>query len=114
MVQGFFLGDRLHRTVKSALITLIPRVETPTALSDFRPISLSTFGSKIITKILANRFAYVLPQVIEEEQFGFVKGRQFHESIALAQEMVGDIDRKSEGGNVILKFDMAKAYDRLE
>lgn len=28
--------------------------------------------------------------------------------------MVGDIDRKVEGGNIILKFDMAKAYDRLE
>lgn len=28
--------------------------------------------------------------------------------------MVGDTDRKSVGGNVILKFDMAKAYDRLE
>lgn len=84
MVQGFLLGDRLHRTVKSALITLIPKVETPAAFSDFRPISLSTFGSKIITKILANRFAYVLPQVIEEEQFGFVKGRQIHEPIALA------------------------------
>lgn len=58
-----------------------------------------------ITKIIANRFAAILPQVIDEEQFGFVRGRQIHESIALAQELVGDIDRKIEGGNVLLKFD---------
>lgn len=43
-----------------------------------------------------------------------MKGRQIHESIAVAQELVGDIDRKVEGGNIILKVDMAKAYDRLE
>lgn len=114
MVQGFFLGDHLNRVVKSTMLILIPKVETPTDYSDFRPISLSSFVSKIVTKILAYRFALILPQVIDEEQFGFVKGRQIHESIALAQEMVGDIDRKIEGGNVILKFDMSKAYDWLE
>lgn len=52
--------------------------------------------------------------VIDEQQYGFVKGRNIHESIALAQEMVTDIDRKIEGGNLIIKFDMSKAYDRLE
>lgn len=114
MVQGFFLGDHLHRAVKSTMLILIPKVETPAAYCDFRPISLSSFVSKIVTKILANRFSSILSQVIDEEQFGFVKGRQIHESIALAQEMVGDIDRKVEGGNVILKFDMSKAYGRLE
>lgn len=114
MVQGFFLGDRLYSTVKATMLILIPKVETPAAYSDFRPISLSSFVSKIVMKILANRFASMLSHVIDEEQSGFVKGRQIHESIALAQEMVGDIVRKIEGGNVILKFDMAKAYDRLE
>lgn len=34
--------------------------------------------------------------------------------MALAQEMVTDLDRKSEGGNLILKFDISKAYDRME
>lgn len=43
-----------------------------------------------------------------------MKGRQIHESITLAQEFIGDIDRKTEGGNIILKFDMSEIYDRLE
>lgn len=75
MIQGFFLGDHLHPRVKSTLLILIPKVEIPAAYGDFRPISLSNFVSKSVTKILANRFAIFLPQVIDEEQFGFVKGR---------------------------------------
>lgn len=52
IVQGFFLGDHLHRAVKSTMLILIPKVETPAAYCDFRPISLSSFVSKIVTKIL--------------------------------------------------------------
>lgn len=114
VVQGFFKGDHLHKGISTTLLVLIPKIVDPTHLSQFRPISLSNFVSKIITKIIATRMAKVLPQVISEEQTGFVKGRNMNESIALAQELVRDIDRKAEGGNVIFKFDMSKAYDRLE
>ncbi|XP_012832647.1 PREDICTED: uncharacterized protein LOC105953522 [Erythranthe guttata] len=51
---------------------------------------------------------------LSKEQTGFLKDRSIHESIAIAQELVSDIDRKVEGGNLIFKFDMSKAYDRLE
>lgn len=50
---------------------------------------------------------------MDEQQYGFVKGQNIHESIALAQEMLSDIDRKTDGVNMIIKFDMSKAYDRL-
>lgn len=32
----------------------------------------------------------------------------------MAQELVDDIHRRSEGGKIIFKYDMSKAYDRLE
>lgn len=56
----------------------------------------------------------MLPVVIDEQQSGFVRGRSIHESIALAHEMVADLDRRSDGGNIIFKYDMSKAYDRVE
>lgn len=34
--------------------------------------------------------------------------------VFLAQEMVHDLNRQVYGGNVLLKLDMMKAYDRLE
>lgn len=43
-----------------------------------------------------------------------MKGRSILENVSLAQEIVQEVDRKVRGGNVILKLDMGKAYDRLE
>lgn len=48
MVPGFLLGDHLHRAIKSTLLILIPKVDIPGSFSDFRPISLSSFASKLV------------------------------------------------------------------
>lgn len=55
------MGDHLHSAIKSTLLILIPKVEIPADYSDFRQISLSSFASKIVTRILANRFSPILP-----------------------------------------------------
>ncbi|XP_012853646.1 PREDICTED: uncharacterized protein LOC105973172 [Erythranthe guttata] len=113
-IQGFFMGDQLSRSVTMTSLILLPKVESPKGFGDFRPISLSNFTSKLISKILANRLSQFLHLVINEEQAGFIKGRSIHESIILAQELVEDFDRRTPGGNLIFKVDMSKAYDRLE
>lgn len=97
----FFLSDYLHHDISNTSLTLLPKVEKSKALSDYRPISLATFASKLVSKIISSRFATLLPQIINEQQFGFVKGRSIHELIALAHEMVTDLDRKFDGGNII-------------
>ncbi|XP_027122034.2 uncharacterized protein [Coffea arabica] len=40
-------------------------------------------------------------------------GRQIFDNVLLAQELITDIGKASRGGNVVLKIDMAKAYDRV-
>ncbi|XP_058068332.1 uncharacterized protein LOC131217428 [Magnolia sinica] len=47
------------------------------------------------------------------EQGAFMKGRSTAENCALALEILQDINRKVNGGNIMLKLDMEKAYDRL-
>lgn len=112
--EDFFQGDYLHKDITTTILTLILKVEKPKSLADYRPISLASFASKLISKIIASRVSKILPIVINEQQYGFVQGRSIHESISLTQEMVLDLDRMVDGGNMILKFDMSKAYDRLE
>ncbi|XP_060196202.1 uncharacterized protein LOC132625607 [Lycium barbarum] len=43
----------------------------------------------------------------------FVKGRNITENVLLTQELVADIRKRRKPANVIIKLDMAKAYDRL-
>ncbi|XP_060212091.1 uncharacterized protein LOC132639670 [Lycium barbarum] len=42
-----------------------------------------------------------------------IKGRAITENILLAQEIIEDIKKPNRGGNVVLKLDMTKAYDRV-
>ncbi|XP_060200890.1 uncharacterized protein LOC132629180 [Lycium barbarum] len=54
-----------------------------------------------------------LPNLISTNQSGFVKDRSITENIMLAQEVIHGIKKPNLGGNVVIKLDMAKAYDRV-
>lgn len=110
-VQDFFRGCSIPLAISSTLLVLIPKIPNPTSFSDLRPISLCNFTHKIISKILANRISAFLPLLITPQQTAFVPGRTMHESIALAHELVEDIDFPN---NTIFKLDMSKAFDRVE
>nr|XP_027066533.1 uncharacterized protein LOC113692333 [Coffea arabica] len=112
-VVSFFCGAELPRFITSTSITLIPKIPNPQDFSNFRPISLCNFINKVLSRLLADRLAGLLPKLISPQQSGFVRGRNIVENYLLAQEIVAGIGKKSRGGNVVLKLDMAKAYDRV-
>ncbi|VFQ90194.1 unnamed protein product [Cuscuta campestris] len=112
--QEFFLGLPIPKGYGSTHISLIPKKENPKRFDDFRPISLSTFMSKINTKLVANRLKILLPKIISEEQAAFQKGKSCDDHILLTKEALHHIDKKVFGGNAIIKIDMAKAFDRMD
>ena len=61
-------------TLNSAYITLLPKKEGAEQPKDFRPISLVHSFAKLITKLLANRLAPRLPQIVSPNQSAFIKG----------------------------------------
>ncbi|VFQ98475.1 unnamed protein product [Cuscuta campestris] len=69
--QEFFLGIPIPKAFGSTYIILIPKMEGAKAIGDFRPIALSTFFSKMFSRILANRLAPLLNKLISPEQAGF-------------------------------------------
>ncbi|XP_027184038.1 uncharacterized protein LOC113782345 [Coffea eugenioides] len=112
-VCRFFGGAELPKSITATSIVLVPKVSSPQDFSQFRPISLCSFVNKIISKLLARRLAKLLPGIISPNQSGFVQGRQMADNFLLAQELISGIQRPCRGGNVVLKLDMAKAYDRV-
>ncbi|XP_042958229.1 uncharacterized protein LOC122293848 [Carya illinoinensis] len=111
--RDFFRGTPLPRFYSSSFIVLIPKVPEPTSFDKFRPISLCSVVYKIFSKIIVNRLTGIIDKVVSHEQGAFVPGRSIFENITLAQEMVHSLNKKTVGGNVMLKIDMAKAYDRV-
>ncbi|XP_071928018.1 uncharacterized protein [Coffea arabica] len=112
-VLSFFCGAELPRFITSTSIVLIPKVPNPQDFSQFRPISLCNFFNKLLSRILADRVAGILPKIISPQQTGFVKGRNITENFLLAQEVISGMAKKNRGGNVVMKLDMSKAYDRV-
>ncbi|VFQ64094.1 unnamed protein product [Cuscuta campestris] len=112
--QEFFLGVPIPMAFGSTLITLIPKKKVCKHFSDYRPISLSTFMSKINSRILASRLQTLLSKLISKEQAGFQKGMGVDDHILMTCEMVHSLDKHCDSGNAIIKLDMAKAFDKIE
>ncbi len=68
--------EPLPNTFNEALILLILKKDREaTDPSSYGPVSLLNVDYKILTKILALRLYKVLPDVIQADQVGLVKGR---------------------------------------
>lgn len=113
VVGAFFCGHELPKYVTHTNLVLIPKKEISRGFTDFRPISLSCFINKIISRVLHGRIVKVVPKIISPNQSGFVKGRSIIENVLMAQEIIKNINMRKKYVNVVVKLDMAKAYDRV-
>ncbi|XP_072065876.1 uncharacterized protein [Arachis hypogaea] len=115
LVKKAFVGENISAAVFDTFIVLIPKVEAPSYLKDFRPISLCNVIYKIITKVLVNRFRPFLFEIIGRLQGGFIPGRGTTENIIIAQEIMHFMRKtKSKKGSMVFKIDLEKAYDRVD
>ncbi|XP_058746251.1 uncharacterized protein LOC131619129 [Vicia villosa] len=112
-VLQFFSSSWLPTGFNSNVLVLIPKTDNAESLDLFRPIALSNFKYKIITKIIATRLALVMPHIVSNEQRGFIQGRKIKDCIALASEAYNLMDSKSWCGNMALKVDITKAFDTI-
>jgi len=113
-MQEFFTTGKLLNNFNSNTIVLIPKNSNADTVNQYRPIALANFKFKIISKILADRLAPIMPHIILEEQRGFIKGRNIKDCICLTSEAVNLLNKKAFGGNMACKIDISKAFDTLD
>jgi hypothetical protein len=65
-VRGFLMGSDIPDGFCNSIIVLIPKVNNPDSLTNFRPISLCNVVYKIASKVLANRLKPLLSEIISE------------------------------------------------
>jgi hypothetical protein len=112
-ISEFHRNGRLTKGINSTFIALIPKIDSPQRLNDFRPISLVVSLYKILAKFLANRLRLVIGSVIFESQTAFVKDRQILDGVLIANEVV-DEARRSKKELMLFKVDFEKAYDSVD
>uniref|UniRef100_A0A803NTT8 Reverse transcriptase domain-containing protein n=1 Tax=Cannabis sativa TaxID=3483 RepID=A0A803NTT8_CANSA len=113
--QEFFRTGIMNSQVNHTFICLIPKVDHPERIDQFRPISLCNFQYKIIAKIFSNRLRPIMEDLVSPVQPAFIPGRWIAKTSILTQELVHKIRRsKGKGGLMAIKLDMHKAYDKME
>ena len=113
-ITNIFNSNHIPVEINRTLLVLIPKVDYPTSLKMFRPISLCTVPYKTVTKIIANRLHDFLPDLIGPQQTSFVPGWHITDNFVIAQEVIHTM-KKNVGGKrmMAVKVDLEKAYDRL-
>jgi hypothetical protein len=70
----------------------------------------------MVSKLLANRLRLCINKCISEEQSAFVEGRSILDNVMIAMEVIHALKRKTRGskGELALKIDISKAYDKID
>ena len=95
-----------------AYITLLPKKDDAASIRDFRPISLVHSFAKLITKLLANRLAGRLDQLVSPNQNAFIKCRFILDNFMLVQHTTKFMHQQKQA-RFLLKLDITKAFDTV-
>ena len=112
-IQSFYS----HRTarlnlVNEANIVLLPKNQIAANVLDYRPISLINSVAKIITKLLANRLAPHMNDLVSHAQNAFIKKRCIHDNFLYAQRVIQLLHRKKKSA-LFINLDISKAFDSI-
>ena len=111
-VNEFADKGRWPRGSNASFICLVPKVDNPQQLSDFRPISLVGCLYKIVSKVLSLRLKKVMGKLIDIRQSAFLEGRGLLDSVLVAKEVLEEVKRRKKSC-VYFKVDYEKAYDSI-
>ena len=113
-LNSSFSKGHLSISQRRGLITLIPKKNKPQQyLKNWRPISLLNCDYKIAAKAVATRMKRVLPDIINNDQTGFLKGRSIGENVRLLNSVISYAEQQNIP-DMLLFIDFEKAFDTLE
>ncbi|GJU01457.1 RNA-directed DNA polymerase, eukaryota, reverse transcriptase zinc-binding domain protein [Tanacetum coccineum] len=107
-VREFFISGKLLKEVNATMISLIPKMNTPNKVSEFRPIACCNVLYKCISKILTNRIKSGLEKVVSINQSAFIPGRSINNVVGRECWEWKKVPQRRA-----LKIDLQKAYDTV-
>lgn len=108
---GNLNSERLQ-DLNTANICLIPKKSETLRVEDFRPISLIHSFSKMLAKLMANRLAPKLNDLVSQNQNAFIRKRAIHDNFLHVQNMVKLLHKRKKP-SLFIKVDISKAFDSV-
>ncbi|XP_062104219.1 uncharacterized protein LOC133815387 [Humulus lupulus] len=101
MVKSFFEESLMPPFLNIANLVLILKKENASSAIELRAIALCNVAYKIISKILANGLRPILPDIVSQLQFVFVKGGVIQDNTMIVNEVIHTMN-KSQGKQDVL------------
>ncbi|GKB29669.1 hypothetical protein Tco_0869070 [Tanacetum coccineum] len=114
LVSEFFINGKILKELNHTIIALIPKVRSPTCVTDYHLISCCNVLFKCISKIIANRIKESLKALVSPNQSAFVSGRSNSDNILLTQELMHNYHLDRGSLRCAFKVDIQKAYDKVD
>lgn len=109
---GFIKGE-MSVTQRQGIITCIPKEgKEKRFIKNWRPITLLNTVYKLASSCIADRIKLVLPDLIHQDQKGFMKNRNIGDNIRLLYDTLVYTKEKNKQG-LLLSVDFFKAFDCL-
>jgi hypothetical protein len=109
----FFDQHEQHfKQLNSSHMVLVPKKRDTKRLGDYRPISLTHSIAKLFSKLLANRLASFLNQLVSRMKVLFIK-RSIQDNFLFIQNLVKALHRAKHPA-LFMKLDIAKAFDSVK
>nr|XP_015876458.1 uncharacterized protein LOC107413102 [Ziziphus jujuba var. spinosa] len=113
-IQDSLIFGRIPLALKRTTLVLIPKSKSPTHFNHLHPISLCNTIYKVFSKLLVDRLRPLLGKIIFLNQTAFIIGHWIGENTILVNEICHSFKtKKGSSGLIGIKFDMHKAYDRV-
>lgn len=115
-VDEFFKTGAIRESINYTIVAITPKVPHPKSISLLRPIRCCNYIFKIISKIMVRRLKPYLNGLISPQQSSFIGGRLIQDNLVVAQKAFQYLKNKNKFKNwgFAIKFDMNKAYDRVD
>lgn len=114
-ITNFFNTGLMSSQMSRSNLILVPKVDSPARVTDYRPISVCNTLYKVASKILAARLRPFIADCISISQSAFLPGREITENIILLREVLHSFKQKGyKESEFCLKADLSKAFDQME